>query len=53
MKGTMKATKWCGKLSSNDTFLANSWFIGVKIDRESNTEGEDYHRIFLLSTMEK
>ena len=38
----MKATKLCGKLSSNDTLFDFIWFSGVKTVEEENKEGVDY-----------
>ena len=32
MKITMKATKGCGKLYSNDNLFYDSWFSGVKTE---------------------
>ena len=34
MKMIIKATKGCGKLSSNNTFFSDFWFRAVKISEE-------------------
>ena len=60
MRIIMMATKGCGKLTSNDTHFADSWFSGVKKVEEAMAEGVDYcglektiHKGFCLATLEK
>ena len=60
MKRLAIATKWCGQLTSNDTYFADSWFSSVKTSDEMETAGVDYcgpvkmsHKGFCLITLEK
>ena len=55
----IKSTKGCGKLSPNDIFFTNSWFIGVKTQEEANVERlffwgsvKTSHKEFCLDTLE-
>ena len=41
MKIIMNTTKYLGKLSSNDTFFYDIWFIRVKIVGEANAQVVD------------
>ena len=43
MERIMKTTKGCGKISSNNTLFADSWFIRFTTADESNAEGVDYY----------
>ena len=56
----MKAKKWHGKFSSNETLFSNIYFIGVKTTENANAEGVDVggtvktsHKGFCLSMLEK
>ena len=42
MKITMKATKGCVQLSSNEQLFADIWFKGIKTDEEENADRVDY-----------
>ena len=60
MNRPMMATKGCGQLTLNNTYFADSWFSGVKMDEEAVAEGVHYcgpvkrsHKGFCLSTLEK
>ena len=60
IKRLLIATKWCGKMKSNDTYFDDSWFSSVKTAEESIPEGVDYcrpaktiHTGFCLATLEK
>ena len=43
-KRIMKAKKWCGELSSNDTFFSDTRFSGIKTVEDINVEGLYYCR---------
>ena len=36
------ATNGCGKMTSNDTYFADSWFSGVNKSKGEISEGLDY-----------
>ena len=58
MKRTMKDTKVCGQMSSNETLFDDSWFNGVKTEEQANSEILHYcepaktsHKVYLLSKL--
>ena len=60
MKIIMNTTKGWGKLSSNDTFFYDRWFIRVKTAGEENAQVVDYcgplktsHKVLCLDNLEK
>ena len=60
MKITMRDTKGCGKMSSNNNYFSHICFRGAKTAEEMNTYGVDYcgpaktsHRGFLMAMLEK
>ena len=42
VKRLVMATKGCGKMTSNDTYFSDIWFIYVKFSKEAMTAGVDY-----------
>ena len=53
-------TRGCGRLTSNETYLDDSWFSGVKMAKGAMDEGVDYcgpaktiHKCFCLDKLEK
>ena len=60
MKSLMMDKKGCGQLKSNDTYLVDIWFSGVKTAEEAMAFGVYYcgpvktsHKGFCLATLEK
>ena len=60
MKRLAIATKGCGQLTSNDTYVADSWFGSVKIAEDMAATGVDYcgpvktsHKNFCFIMLEK
>ena len=60
MKRLAIDTKGCGKLTSNDTYFDDSWFISIKTAEDMAAAGVDYcgpvktsHKVFCLTTLEK
>ena len=56
MKILALATKGCGQLTSNDTYLFDSWFSSIKTAEEAMAAGVDYfrsvktsHKVFLAT----
>ena len=54
------ATKRCFRLTSNNTYFADSWFSGVKTAEEAMAAGVDHcgtekmnHKGFCIATLEK
>ena len=42
MKRLVMANKWCGQLTSNDTYSSDSWFSTVRTAEEAMAAGVDY-----------
>ena len=60
MKRLAMATKWCGKLTYNDTYFSDSWFSSVNTAEEAIAARVDYcgpvktsHKGFCLAPLEK
>ena len=60
MKRLDISIKWCGQMTSNNTYFADSWFSSVKTADEMAAAGVDYcgpvktnHEGFCLAKLEK